>query len=76
MKTAHDPRHQKRRETIQFLFAQSFAKQPNLNDLAKDILNDKDKLDIQITQAAPEWPDRGYLSERKITAARIHQSGG
>lgn len=56
MKTKYDPRHQKRRETVQILFAESFTQQPLLSDMAKEILANKEKFDIQITQAAPAWP--------------------
>ncbi|OGM09139.1 transcription antitermination factor NusB [Candidatus Woesebacteria bacterium RBG_13_34_9] len=56
MKTKYDPRHQKRRETVQILFAESFTKQPELSNMAKEILSNKENFDIQIIQAAPAWP--------------------
>ena len=56
MKTATDPRHIKRREAVKVLFAQSFATQPNLPDLVKNIVKDQKRLDKMITKAAPAWP--------------------
>lgn len=56
MKTAHDPRHQKRRETVKYLFAESFTKQPLLNDVAKDIVANLSHIDSQIEASATEWP--------------------
>jgi N utilization substance protein B len=56
MKTAADPRHLKRRETVKLLFAETFSHQDNLTDLAKKILAKKDKIDEEINKAAPTWP--------------------
>ena len=56
MKTATDPRHIKRREAVKALFAETFAKQPNLPSLAKEILKNRKKLDTKIEKAAPQWP--------------------
>jgi N utilization substance protein B len=56
MKTAHDPRHQKRRETIKLLFAQSFARQPVLNDIARKIVAKLPDIDSLIQASATEWP--------------------
>ena len=56
MKTAHDPRHQKRRETVKLLFAQSFTKQPTLNDVATKIIRNLSSIDAQIESSATEWP--------------------
>lgn len=56
MKTAADPRHLKRRETVKLLFAETFTHQKNLNDLAKAILSQKEDIDKQIVEAAPTWP--------------------
>lgn len=56
MKTATDPRHIRRRETVKVLFADTFTKQPGVSDLVKKILAKKDKIDKQISAAAPEWP--------------------
>lgn len=56
MKTARDPRHQKRRETIKLLFAQSFTKQPSLNDVAKKIVANLSDIDSLIQSSATEWP--------------------
>ena len=56
MKTAKDPRHQKRIKTLKSLFAESFTKQPGLTETATDVLNVKNMLDKKITAAAPTWP--------------------
>ena len=56
MKTAHDPRHIRRREAVQILFAESFTHQPNSNELAEKILKKKEALDAKIGVAAPAWP--------------------
>ena len=56
MKTVKDPRHQKRRAAVKQLFAESFSHQSNLNDLAKDVLDNSDDIDKRIKKAAPSWP--------------------
>ena len=53
MKTAKDPRHQLRRETIKVLFAESFTKQNNINKLTSSVLKQKTILDNKIKKAAP-----------------------
>jgi N utilization substance protein B len=56
MKSASDPRHQKRREIVKLLFAEEFTHQDNLSDIATKILRQKDKIDKKILKAAPAWP--------------------
>jgi N utilization substance protein B len=56
MKTAHDPRHQKRRETVKHLFAQSFAKQSQTDPEVDLILAKSSEIDAKIVKAAPSWP--------------------
>ena len=56
MKTATDPRHLRRREAVKVLFAETFASQPELPELAQKILKKKEDLDRQIQEAAPAWP--------------------
>lgn len=56
MKTKSDPRHLRRRKTIISLFSYSFCEDQNLDNEAKEILQNKKTLDEQIIQAAPEWP--------------------
>lgn len=56
MKTMQDPRHQKRREAVKILFAQSFTNQPSIPELAKHIITQEKTLDSEITKAAPSWP--------------------
>jgi N utilization substance protein B len=55
MKTSRDPRHQKRRNTVQKLFAYSFN--PNQKDADIHAVLDKlPEIDSKIVLAAPEWP--------------------
>ncbi|MEK7550497.1 MAG: transcription antitermination factor NusB [Patescibacteria group bacterium] len=56
MKTATDPRHLRRRETIKFLFAQTYAPQPKPSELVLKILKKLKKIDSEIQIAAPDWP--------------------
>lgn len=56
MKTRSDPRHQKRREAVQLLFSYFFHPKQPLNPLAAKILGQKQELDQEILEAAPEWP--------------------
>lgn len=56
MKTAKDPRHQARIETVKILFAQSFTNQPNLSGMAKDIFDHHAEIDTEVEAAAPAWP--------------------
>lgn len=56
MKTARDPRHQKRREATKALFAESYTPQPQKNELAQKILAKKEAIDKKIGLAAPAWP--------------------
>lgn len=56
MKTAQDPRHQKRREIVKILFAETFTKQPSKNEEVEKILKLQKKIDKQIEEAAPAWP--------------------
>ena len=56
MKSASDPRHQKRITVIKELFAETFRKQQKSNDMTKNILNTKETIDEKIKKAAPSWP--------------------
>lgn len=56
MKTATDPRHLRRREAVKVLFAETFTNQPNIPDLAKQVLSKKKEIDSFIAEAAPTWP--------------------
>ncbi|MFZ5932498.1 MAG: transcription antitermination factor NusB [Patescibacteria group bacterium] len=57
MKTAQDPRHQKRREAVKTLFAESFhPHQPQTSELVEKILAQKETLDAKIQAAATAWP--------------------
>lgn len=57
MKTSRDPRHHRRQDLIQRLFAESFTNQPLSNDQKlKDILSHLEELDDIIKTIAPEFP--------------------
>lgn len=55
MKTANDPRHQKRITRMQQLFSYSFHT-PSITQEIKPIIQSLDKVDAHIQKAAPEWP--------------------
>ncbi|MBI5621169.1 transcription antitermination factor NusB [Candidatus Gottesmanbacteria bacterium] len=55
MKTSQDPRHQKRIDRMQQLFAYSFQQNASY-DLISSILPALTDLDTAIQNAAPEWP--------------------
>ena len=55
MKTATDPRHIRRREAVKALFSETYTHQPALPELAQEILKNKEKIDVQIQKAAPQW---------------------
>jgi N utilization substance protein B len=56
MKTAHDPRHQRRREIVKELFAKSFSEKQTSSQVAKEIWTNLDKIDSEIQKAATAWP--------------------
>jgi len=56
MKTAKDPRHKKRQDTIKQLFAESFSSQEKHSEKTKKILSKTKILDKKIEKAAPTWP--------------------
>lgn len=56
MKRVNDPRHQKRREIIKNLFAESFSQQPEQNETVLKILEQREQIDKTIAEAAPVWP--------------------
>ena len=56
MKTAKDPRHLKRIQTVKALFAESYTHQDGLPGLAKKVLSQKNITDKKIQEAAPIWP--------------------
>lgn len=55
MKSAHDPRHKRRRRIIKELFAYAFQEQEVGDDTLK-IAKDSDNLDKLISNSAPAWP--------------------
>ena len=56
MKTALDPRHQKRIERMQFLFALGFSHIQEHDPSIDPIINKLPAIDEKITISAPEWP--------------------
>lgn len=56
MKTAFDPRHQKRREIVKILFAQTFAAQPKAPEIVTQIFKKSKAIDKRIQAAAPTFP--------------------
>lgn len=56
MKTALDPRHQKRQTATQELFAWAFKKQKVETDLAKEVIKNLEIIDKIVTENAPEFP--------------------
>ncbi|MCS7092493.1 MAG: transcription antitermination factor NusB [Patescibacteria group bacterium] len=57
MKLRHDPRHQKRREIVQMLFANSFNEQlNNVHQEVIEITKKRERIDKEILEAAPAWP--------------------
>lgn len=55
-KTNSDPRHLRRRQIIQELFAQGFAKQETLSETATEVLKKQSEIDPMVESAAPQWP--------------------
>ncbi|MFZ5366315.1 MAG: transcription antitermination factor NusB [Patescibacteria group bacterium] len=56
MKTPFDPRHQKRREAVQALFAWGFKDGKIENALAAQVVSKLNKIDNIIGKCASEWP--------------------
>lgn len=56
MKKRTDPRHKKRRRTVQELFAAGFNKNQELGELSQKVWKKRAKLDPLIEKVAPEWP--------------------
>ncbi len=56
MKTASDPRHQKRRETVRYLFAYTFEKEQPCSQLTNLVIKNLSQIDSEILHSAPEWP--------------------
>lgn len=56
MKTQLDPRHQKRRIRFTKLFEYSFKPDSPIDQEIEQIVANKETLDNQIQQVAPEWP--------------------
>ncbi len=56
MKTPKDPRHKKRQDTVQALFAESFLKQKSHDETADLVLTNLEMIDHKINIIAPEFP--------------------
>jgi N utilization substance protein B len=74
MKTSVDPRHQKRREAVQILFAETFTPQKNWPELVSDIMHKRGQIDAKIEVAAPAWPiDKLNRIDLAILRLAIHE---
>ena len=74
MKTAKDPRHIQRRTAVKGLFAESFTHQPDLSELAKTILDQRQVIDAKIQEAAPAWPiDKLNKIDLAILRLSVHE---
>ena len=71
MKSSSDPRHQKRRKTVRLLFAETFAHQSNLNQLARKVLAGKKEIDAQIKEAASILRLAIYELENKMAPPKV-----
>ncbi|KKQ24416.1 MAG: N utilization substance protein B-like protein [Candidatus Woesebacteria bacterium GW2011_GWA1_37_8] len=56
MKTATDPRHISRINSVKELFADTYTSQTGISELTKKVLEKKDIIDNTISDSAPEWP--------------------
>jgi N utilization substance protein B len=56
MKSASDPRHLKRIKAVKSLFSWSFNEKTPKNELAKNIIENRERIDQLIKKSAPEWP--------------------
>ncbi len=56
LKTKSDPRHLRRREAVCSLFSQIFHPDQSLNPLAAAVIKNKESIDREIAESAPEWP--------------------
>jgi N utilization substance protein B len=74
MKTATDPRHLRRREAVQVLFAETYTKQPNPPELVQKVLAQQGKIDKLIQDAAPAWPlDKLNKSDLAILRLAVYE---
>lgn len=71
MKTATDPRHQRRRDVVKFLFAESFTLQKNPSEIVVNIKKQIKKINKIIVDSAPSWP---IDKINKIDLAILHLS--
>lgn len=56
MKTAQDPRHRRRRKTVQALYSAGFGQRRPTTELAEKIKRVLKRVDKIIGGAAPQWP--------------------
>jgi len=57
LKTKFDPRHLERIKTVQYIFGWQFnPTTPAINDKAKKIIKNKEKIDKLVSRHAPSWP--------------------
>ena len=55
MKSANDPRHQRRRRIVREIFANSFLKQQIESD-SQAVYDQIERLDQEVITSAPQWP--------------------
>ena len=57
MKTSRDPRHQKRVQIVQELFAWQFRSETEIKlEETQKVIENREQIDKIISDAAPEWP--------------------
>ncbi|MDO8551139.1 MAG: transcription antitermination factor NusB [bacterium] len=56
MKTAFDPRHQRRKQAVQDLFTWGFNDDQHGCELAQQVVTKIPEIDKLIIKAAPQWP--------------------
>jgi N utilization substance protein B len=56
MKTALDPRHQKRNNLLEHLFPLGFQQNESVDPVVKDLVDHLPAIDEKIKVAAPQWP--------------------
>ena len=69
MKTATDPRHLRRRNAIQSLFAESFHEQSSKPQIVVEIKKNEELINDIIVKSAPTWPIEKI---NKIDLAVLH----
>lgn len=69
MKTAHDPRHRRRRDAVKDLFTETFNQRVS-DPLALAVLGRQEFIDGVIAKCAPQWPI-GKLNRIDLAILRL-----